>query len=58
MPIDLMKPVLDAISRGNANGEEQEQERRSLEQGAGGALERAPETGDALKSPAREDSER
>ena len=57
MPIDLMKPLLDAISRGAANGAEQEQQ-RSLEQGGGGELERAPETGDPLRSPKREDSER
>jgi regulator of protease activity HflC (stomatin/prohibitin superfamily) len=54
MPIDLMKPVLDAISRGTANGDEQQQ--RSLEQGGGGALGPAPELGDAVKQPAREDA--
>jgi regulator of protease activity HflC (stomatin/prohibitin superfamily) len=56
MPIDLMKPVLDAIGRATANGEEQEQQ--SLGKGGGGALERAPEVGEPLRSPAREDSER
>jgi regulator of protease activity HflC (stomatin/prohibitin superfamily) len=55
MPIDLMKPVFDAIGRATANGEEQQQP--SLGQGGGGALERAPEVGDPLRSPAREDSE-
>jgi regulator of protease activity HflC (stomatin/prohibitin superfamily) len=55
MPIDLMKPVLDAINRGTANGDEQE-EQRSLEPGASGALEPAPETGDPLRSQKRKDS--
>jgi regulator of protease activity HflC (stomatin/prohibitin superfamily) len=59
MPIDLMKPVLDAIARGTANGGD-EREQRSLEAGGGGALDPAPELGDAandaVKQPAREDA--
>jgi regulator of protease activity HflC (stomatin/prohibitin superfamily) len=54
MPIELMKPMLDALSRGTADGEEQP--RRSLEAGRAGALGPAPELGDAVKPPAREDA--
>ncbi len=52
MPIDLMKPVLDAISRGKAGGGEDEQQ-RSLGAGAGGELGAAPETPDPARAPAR-----
>ncbi|HEY1591059.1 MAG TPA: slipin family protein [Solirubrobacteraceae bacterium] len=59
MPIDLMKPMVDAISRRTADGGD-EQERRPLEPGAAGALGPAPElgdgAGDAVKQPAREDA--
>jgi regulator of protease activity HflC (stomatin/prohibitin superfamily) len=48
MPIDLMKPVLDAIARRPANGGEEEQ--RSLERGGGGALGPAPRS-DPLNAP-------
>jgi regulator of protease activity HflC (stomatin/prohibitin superfamily) len=55
MPIDLMKPMLEAIGRGTDNrGDEAP---RSLEPGGGGALERAPDLSDPARSPAREDSE-
>jgi hypothetical protein len=57
MPIDLMKPVLDAIGRGAPDGTEEEQ--RSLGAGGGAALGRAPElrdptaeTGDPAAPPA------
>ena len=63
MPIDLMKPMVDAISRRTADGDD-EQERRPLEAGGGGALGPAPELGDgagdgaddAVKQPACEDA--
>jgi regulator of protease activity HflC (stomatin/prohibitin superfamily) len=51
MPIDLMKPVLDAIGRRTGNGDEEEQ--RSLEAGGGGALGPAPEATEPLKKPTR-----
>ena len=49
MPIDLMKPALDAIGRGTANSGEPEQ--RSLETGAGGALGPAPEAATPADTP-------
>jgi regulator of protease activity HflC (stomatin/prohibitin superfamily) len=51
MPIDLMKPVLDAIGRGAAGGGEEQQ--RSLGAAGGGALAPAPETPEQAKAPAR-----
>jgi hypothetical protein len=53
MPIDLMKPVLDAIGRGTAKDEEQDQ--RSLDPGSGGQLGPAPPApaSDLQDAPAR-----
>jgi regulator of protease activity HflC (stomatin/prohibitin superfamily) len=56
MPIDLMKPVLDAIGRGTAHGAEEEP--RSLGRGGGGALSPAPEapaTDEPAKAPATDE---
>src|SRR5207248_6221337 len=50
MPIDLMKPVLDAIGRGTAGGGEEAQ--RSLGAGAGGALGAAPDAPEQDETPA------
>src|SRR5438309_10050484 len=52
MPIDLMKPVLDASSR--RSGKRDQEENRSLDTGGGGALgpgDPAPGAPDALKAP-------
>jgi regulator of protease activity HflC (stomatin/prohibitin superfamily) len=53
MPIDLMKPVLDAIGRGTTKDEEQDQ--RSLDAGSGGQLGPAPTApaSDPQDAPAR-----
>ena len=51
MPIDLMKPVLDAIGRGAPGGGEEQQ--RSLGAGGGGALAPAPETPAQADTPAQ-----
>jgi regulator of protease activity HflC (stomatin/prohibitin superfamily) len=50
MPIDLMKPVLDAISRGAPTGGEEQQ--RSLGAGGGAELAPAPEAPEQAETPA------
>ena len=53
MPIDLMRPVLDAIGRGTADRQE---EPRSLGAGDGGALGPAPDAPAPAKAPTEQDS--
>jgi regulator of protease activity HflC (stomatin/prohibitin superfamily) len=54
MPIDLMKPVLDAIGRGTGNRGEEEQP--SLQAGSSRELDPAPEATDSLGAPARRET--